>query len=251
MTQDAVPDFGGFGTEAEPAPIGVPRGYSTEEPIRAGLGNLGRAFQRRAMGQDTYARPPKYVDGNQYDPANLPTDDIIALQEKMVAAGLMEKGDYIVGVWDAASTAAYEKLLGEANASGDDERVALDRRIASFKANPPPQQKRAPNVIQLTHPEDIRDALHQTAMRLYGGDLDEAQTQAFISSYQSMQSQADTAAYNLGDPDGPGGTVVAPPDVGVLAEKAIREAHPEQVFASALGSKFKDMVGIFNNPGGF
>jgi hypothetical protein len=76
------------------------------------------------------------------------------------------------------------------------------------------------------------------------------QEDAFIASYQGLQTQAQTQAYAMSGTDAAGGTVVAPPSVDVAAEAELRKQHPEQIFVSALGTHLKDIAGTIGQPGG-
>jgi hypothetical protein len=205
------------------------------------MAGLARAFQR---GTTTFQQAPRYVQGHQYNPASLPVDDIIDFQENLVAAGLMERGDYTVGVWDNESTKAYEQLLSEANASGDDEQVAMTRRIASTQANPKPDKtpKRQPLVVQLSNPDDLRAVAKRVSSELYGGNLPDEELDRFVSSYQALEAGYQQTGYNM---DETGGTLVKPPDPDVALEKQIREEHPNQVAATAFGARMSDIISTF------
>jgi hypothetical protein len=133
------------------------------------------------------------------------------------------------------------------NQSGLDKDRMLDQIIKSGGMPKKGKAARAPLTIELSNPEDIRATLRQTAQQLYSGDLSPEQEEAFIASYQGMQASAQRQAYGMAET---GGTVVGPPNVGVLAEAELRKAHPEQVFVSALGAQLHDIVSTIGQPGG-
>jgi hypothetical protein len=62
---------------------------------------------------------PRYFEGDDWSPANLPPDQIWSVQQRMIAAGLIPKGAEIrKGYWDDTTRQAYRQLLGEANGAG-------------------------------------------------------------------------------------------------------------------------------------
>jgi hypothetical protein len=243
VTADAVPGDLFGDTTAQPSPIGVPKGYSVVKPVKAGIGSLGRAFQR---GTHDYQQTPRYVQGHQYNPASLPVDDIIDLQESLVAAGLMERGDYTVGVWDNESTQAYEHLLSEANASGDDETTAMTRRIQSVQVNGAPgaakAPKRQPLVVTLTNPEDLRAVAKRVSTELYGGRLPDEELDRFVANYQASEANYQQAGYAM---DETGGTLTKPADPESVLENQIKTEHPNEYMATQFGAKMDQVIAKF------
>jgi hypothetical protein len=233
-----------FADDSAPDPIGVPAGYVAEKP----RSNFDFSYLYGAG--PTIKSNPRYVAGHQYNPATLPVDDIIDLQQKLVAAGLMDDGDYTVGVWDNVSTKAYEQLLGEANMSGDDEETALTRRIQTTQLHPKEKEKktRPPLIVRLSNPDDLRAVAKRAASDLYGGNLPDEDVERFVASYRSMedqyQRQQDAMQYTGVEP-GPGGTVTQPADPEVMLENQVRREHPNEVAATAFGARMNDIISTF------
>lgn len=108
-------------------PIGVPDNYVAmrTERVRpqAGSARFGPviddvgALPGRGR-QVSRGIQPRYFEGDQFSPAGQSPERIAQIQAQLVAAGLLEEGEYWAGFWDAATSDAYKSVLGFANQSG-------------------------------------------------------------------------------------------------------------------------------------
>lgn len=76
--------------------------------------------------------PARYFEGDELNPAGWSEERRAALQEEMVAAGLMDPDDFYVGMWDTNSISAYKTILGYSNLWGTDPEETLSRLQASL-----------------------------------------------------------------------------------------------------------------------
>lgn len=228
--------------------LGVPNDYTTAQ-TPTGMWGVPATFTSGDV-------PPQYKQGDQY--RELPTDttQLALLQHALIDAGYISDTEaklIAFGSPDPRTAAAFEKLLVTANISGGDWQDALSKRLASVAANPQPTKQLPPLTVQLTNPEDIKDAFQKTAQTLYGGDLPDDQVNAFVSQFQAKEQAAQTQAYNqqynvAAGTYGPGGTTVAPPNAGVDAAEYIKNAHPNEVAAEEFGNKMSVLLNAFTKP---
>lgn len=126
-----------------PAPIGVPRGFTAQvtedapEPARL-QGLFGAAGAPRVREQD-----PRYFIGDQIAPASLAPEEIVAIQKRLVEAGLLETGKFYEGFWDDATTAAYETVLAYSNQRGTEWQDTLQDLIDNIPDELKEQQQQA------------------------------------------------------------------------------------------------------------
>jgi hypothetical protein len=168
---------------------------------------------------------------------------MIDLQRRMEAAGLYS-GDYTLGVWGSQDVNAYEQLLATANYAGrkDAEGALLNELIAAPKREK--KAARAPLTIRLSNPDDIKALAKKTALELYGGNIDDATTQAITDAIHSSETNFQTRAYNAAET---GGAVTESADPSTIAEQKIREEKPNEVAAFNFGSSFRDVLSTMTN----
>lgn len=246
------PPSAGAGSSRQRPAIGVPgaqllderglpvgyEGYTTTKQAGFG-GRIGLSGPGTAPGP-TYEAAPRYFDGDQYTPASLPPETIARMQRDLARSGLL-KGDYHIGVWDAASANAYEYLLGASNAAGDDETTTLARFLDSPLQEDKP--KRDPLVIRQTHPNDLAAVADTVARRTIGRKLRPDEISRFVSAYQSAEAGAQQSAY---DAQPGGGSVTDAPNAEAMAAQQIEASNPVEVGAHDLFdqySAFLDMLG--------
>lgn len=226
-------------------------GYTAQQPYQATFGYADPINATAGSFDYTAYRSiqPRYFDGDQYRPATLGIDDMIALQNGLDAAGLYS-GDYTKGAWGPSDWAAYERLLAMANAAGLDEKTALDRAINGAKSKDAKGTKRQPLVVTLSNPAELKKTLRNVSRDLYGGDLPDEDVQRFVSAYQALEANATTQAYAMGNESG--GTVVAPPDPSTVAEEQIRVDHPLEVRNQGFVNSMDAVLQTFTQrrPGG-
>ena len=128
--------------EIGPRPIGVPFDFvasrEVPDPLSATRGT-GPALTRTQI--RTFE--PQYFEGDELAPQSLDPAAIIHLQKRLVAAGLMDEGDYYAGYWTDISEAAYKTVLGVANTNGTDATVALTELIRTLPQSVKDQRARA------------------------------------------------------------------------------------------------------------
>lgn len=200
---------------------------------------------------------PRYFVGDEFKPRkNSWTGAQIAdLQTKMVKAGLLKKGSFQLGVWDKASIAAYELLLGYANASGKDatqELMSITYEREKYGVTDDEATKRPPLRLDTTHPDDLRGAFREVTKKMLGRALPDDELEKYISAYNQIEIEKQTEAYNLSDPEGQGGQMVAPPAANSFIEEKIRKERPTDVAATAVNERadeFFSLLGAFNSAG--
>lgn len=182
---------------------------------------------------------PRYFDGDQWLPAQLPPDQLASLQRKMVAAGLLKSGAAQLGVWDAASMNAYMQLLAFANSSGLDAQTALDRWGQQHAAAPPG----AGLPTQVTNPDDLRKIFRQAVIDTRGEGWDQAKIDQMVAAFQGQEVGAQHASAAAADT---GGTTTAAPSPQAFAEAQVRAQDPAKAGEhDALGfiGQFRQMLG--------
>lgn len=204
---------------------------TTEDDLRY---RGGRPGTHQIAGTSTQYVAPRYFDGAQWLPAQLPPDQLASLQRRMVTAGLLKSGEAQLGVWDTASVTAYTKLLEYANASGLDNAAALDRWEAAHAADP--NAGRAPLQVKVTNPDELAQVFRAAVINTRGEGWASDKIQQMVNAYQGIESGAQQQAYNMQDT---GGTVVAPPSAQSFAETQVRQQDP-------LGAQEHDII----KPGG-
>lgn len=114
-------------------------------------------------------------------------------------------------------------------------------------------RNKAPNVIHLTNPDELRTILQKGAQELYGGRLPDEDVNKFVQAYQFQESATKTAAYNAGEGNlgtyGGSASVTDPASVSTAAETFIRTEHPNQVAATEFGSAMDNMLTALRRPG--
>lgn len=189
-------------------------------------------------------------------------NQIIDLQNRMVAVGLLKPGHYAAGQQNDKNTRnAFHDLLVGANAAGKKYGDFLNDALNVAKATGfdpwAPTTKTLPPalVIQHDNPMQVKGNLIQDSTNLIGGLHDDPAV--FAAKYATQETAAQTAQYNatyLGGPDpntGKGGSVTAAPTGQSGVDAAIIAAHPDEYAAHQLGQnaeKFISMLG--QGPGG-
>lgn len=257
-----APPPGGSTTTSVQQPIGVPY-YIIDpntgqpaigpggQPLRwgaqmnapaGGPGSLGTQGPGTAPSSGYQYQLPRYFDGDQWLPAQLPPDQLAALQRKMVAAGLLKAGSAQLGVWDAASMQAYMQLLAYANASGLDAQAALDQWGQQHAAAPPG----AGLPVQVTNDEDLRKVFRQSIIDTLGQGWDQAKIDQMISAYHGVEIGAQRSAYTAQDQGGTYQTAPSPQayaaaqaqaenPMGVQEHDLIKQGGPLDAFKQIIG----------------
>jgi hypothetical protein len=141
---------------------------------------------------------------------------------------------FIIGLAASPNQGKIGDYLNSAASDGDAQGVNL--------------KTRAPLVVKLTDPDELRATIQNTAYQLYHGHLPEEQVQHLIQSYQSMEANAQTAGYNAGDTasgsaPGLGGTVTAPPSPAAFAQEQIQQGHSSDIGKDEFVQNFQTVMG--------
>ena len=164
------------------------------------------------------------------------------VQQQLHAAGMLET--YAPGFMDPNTRTAMTRLLGTANQTASTWESTLARIIKAGGIQDPDEKTRPPNVIALTNPEEIKRITRNVAEQLYGGTLPESTVNAIVTAVQAEDRRADELEYALEETGGEGVQAESPESV---AERTIREQHPEQVLALKFKDTFNQMMSTLTN----
>lgn len=233
------------GPAATVSPIGVPIDYKapTSHSVVIGVpGTVQRTSTENVYGTPLLTNP--YMPGDEFAPAG-DLNAIPIIQADMIAAGLLNKSDVRVGVWDAASASAYKDVLAFANQQG----VSAQEALTILVSNPPlgkPGTGRAGQVVSYTNPADIASGYQNVSQQLTGQEQPTADFQDYFHGQEAAANASAVGAHNaaLG-----GGTqsYVQPPSVSSAAQQYVLEHDPSQVLAYGVASRmgeFLSMLGV-------
>jgi len=229
LQQDAAAKIAAAGGASTQTPLGVPPGYIPPHGPRAYPALPGATTgwyysadnMPSATGAASMYHPKLYVDGDQWQPGKLHSDQIMALQDKLIQAGVLDPHNYSRGVWDKASADAYGLVMGIANGGGHfvlDTLAALDKSPIGGKGGVAAQQ-RAPSA--LTPIADYEAAAASASQDLMGGGLSTAEAQQIGQYGQGLERQAlaAEAAATPGSTVGHPGTFEQAPAPGTAARE--------------------------------
>jgi hypothetical protein len=206
--------------EGGPKPIGVPEEY----PIPGGVPGPGQRPLNPAFTGDKPTPTGRYMDGDEWIPANYPGDMVYMLQQQLVQAGLLTS-NFTSGVYDPATREAYKQLLGLANAQGEDANMTLSQMVANASAIPQPAE---PLLTQTTDPAVLRQAFRRSIIDLTGEGWSRDQINDMVGAYNQLERQRQQEAFNL-EQSGMSGNVVATPSPMDFIETQVQEQNPEGV----------------------
>lgn len=229
--------------------IGVPRGYvaqiQTPPHSKWGLGP--------PMPAENVGVPARYFEGDDWQPAGWPPDQIADLQRALIAAGLIDpKATISLGYYDITTRTAYRELLTTANASGMDRSQALQMALTAPRQGPGIKETpRQPLVMKLSNPDDLRAVFRKAIIDELGQGWSSDQIDQMVTDYQARETEVQQQQYAMtgfgsATEPGPGGTLTPPPSPDVYAAAKAREQDPELAQEhDALGfvGQFNDLVG--------
>lgn len=235
------------GTAGARSPLGVPAGYTVEQPIppqfRGVASDVGSNILSPRPGPDTMRMGPRYFSGDELLPASFSPEDIAEIQRDLAAAGLIGPRTRVrVGIWDETTRNAYKNLLETANVYGVSARDALARLASAPAVGGGEGEGRAPLRVRLPHPDEVRQVAMVTARATLGRKLTAEEENAAIAAANAAATRAQTAAYGMAET---GGTSVEAPDLRTIAERVIRERAPVEAGAHDLaevGGDFFDLL---------
>jgi len=133
---------------------------------------------------------PRYFDGEETLPANLPPHNIAALQRLLVDAGVLNNPRY--GFWDSASQEAYRWALSEANLQGTDVQTVLTTHaeaaaIGEAEAKGPfvPQ----PLIFETTNKQDLHKVFRNAVIDQLGKGWTQEQIAELVDAYNWKEVQ--------------------------------------------------------------
>ena len=150
--------------------LGVPDDYVAMPPTPSDPGatpGSGAAWRYAETATGPSAVPPRYMSGDEFAPAALPSELIAGLQTQLAAAGLLT-GTVKLGIWDDASTEAYRRVLSFANLRGLDESAALDTLASTETTDLSQQEDRDPYLP--ADPAEVRQATRTLFREYLGAD---------------------------------------------------------------------------------
>ena len=234
--------------EEERTPIGSPSAFvaPTGKPF-----DPSRPFSH--ISEMLEVRRPRYFAGDQKAPGYWGGEAIRDLQRKLEAAGLLDPGDYQVGVYDRETEAAYTSILAHANLNNMDVNSAisdLQSRINQFgRTTKPSGPTREPLVINITNPDQIAELASQVAVRTIGRRLSPEEANRYAQSYNELERSFQQQRYEMagsGLPGGPGGEVVDPGSPATYTETQIRQNNPEEVSQQNYRGNFNSFLSLLN-----
>jgi hypothetical protein len=236
-------DDGFLGDVSDPGPGRIDRNKS--------INVFGRSLDVPFGGDDRRSRP-LYRKGDEVREAPDSRREIIDLQRKLVAAGLLDRGEFLLGSWDAKTRAAFKELLTIANyetrswdhtLSGREGKGGLVRQgqrqadREALRAGRGALDELPP--LELTRPEDLRAIAREAAITGLGRRLTSEQEASFIAAWHQMERDGyQVMVDSLGDDDdavfreyvGAGGE-------GERAEALVRFMNPEEFETFEAGSR--------------
>lgn len=149
---------------------------------------------------DTFDRrppiEPRYFQGDEDLLNTLSRTEIMTIQTKMKQAGIL--GKYRLGVVDDATSAAFTKVLGQANRIGGDYMQGLAVLQQTSETGDGVG-------VRVANPDDLKKVIDQSARLVLGRSVDPAMSDRLVQAYQQLQRQQSA------------------PDAGVFAEKKIKQ----------------------------
>lgn len=169
-----------------------------------------------------------YVEGDEYLPGLLTTEEVASLQDRMVRAGLLDDGEFVPGVWGTASAEAYALVLTEANATGQAPiRVLADLRqltAESRKKELAERKRQARAEIEAQRaldPDTVTSKVVADIESVIGRKPTEDELAKFAARFSALSgaaTAADVAAAEAQiDAEGTGAAPVLPAEVDVAA----------------------------------
>jgi hypothetical protein len=223
---------------AQPA-IGVP-GQRRVQVIQEPGGKLTTkvlsksytGFQPKQQPSTPYGAMPsnvRYFAGDEYEIATFKPEEIATIQQQMLKAGLLSK-KYRIGIADAETVSAFEKVLGQANTNGTNWTTALGTLMATPKQG-------SGLTYRVSNPDDIRAVVQQTASSILGRSAEPAVVDRLVKSYQELQIQEQQGMTT------PTGARTSAPQVDVFAEKELRKTVGPEADAFRFAQFAKTVLG--------
>lgn len=218
----AGPPVAGVNSGSGPKPIGVPSGFTATRPQNRSTRVIG--VNVRLPGQELASIPPRYVEGNEWDPATIPPEDRAQLQLALREAGLYSKNQkFTLGVWDESTRGAYKRLLAYANGTGLTWNDALEEygrtggaaggMIDADTGGPAGSGgagDRAPLVKRSTNPSELAATFEVIYRDRTGKKPSAGELSRMVNAYLQGESAQQDALYAAGETGGNVSDVIDP-----------------------------------------
>jgi hypothetical protein len=182
---------------------------------------------------------PRYFDGHEALPANLPPHNIAALQRLLVDAGLLKNPRW--GFWDPVSQDAYKAALADANAKGTDVATVLTtyaEAAAIGEAETRGPFVPEPLIFETTNKQDLHKVFRSAVIEQLGKGWTQEQIAELVDAYnwkevqvqndlQMAQRRAAEAEWYGQAPPDEQITVGSVPAPETFIEDMIRQRDPE------------------------
>jgi hypothetical protein len=221
-----------------------------EEPLGGSYSPRVPYVQPRGHGRPAdNATRPLYYSRDVVAPSRWPPGQRMQWQLDMIAAGLLDREDVTLGVWDASTQKAYQSVLENANLSGQTKEESLqaynEGYQASLAAGFGPAGKQAP-VIQLTNAGDLRESFRKSYQERVGKNPSEAALGAFVDRFHQLEA-AGQKTYNDA---APGSTVEVGPAVDTVAGEQIKQTAGAEEAAYQTITRMNDFFQMLDSPVG-
>jgi hypothetical protein len=246
-------------------PIGVPEGFAARRDIR--LDPADRVlFEGRPESAEVEVEP-RYFEGDEWNLAGLPPEEVVVWQRRLVDAGLMEPDSYHPGVWTDIDAGALRIALGAANGSG----AAVDDQLDDMASNLPlsvvearrrkelERQFQAPPYLApdyTTLAQDVKAAVRQR-LRRDPTEQEMAELTAAMSGFYRADYEAEVAALRSAfDAEGQGlatGQAVTPGTVTDLDPASMfrqlfdQRFGPEMEFAEGQQENLRNTANVLDS----
>ena len=245
---------GPVGTERDPF-FGAP---ASDYPVLVKRGKRGKGTFGVPSGPSDFANRKKVALQSQLlrDFYRLDPSTLSSLQRRLLAGGFypgdVEEEDLALGTHDEDTLKAYERAITRAAAfheAGEDK--TLDDVIAdAAKSNAGKERKgpkRAPLVVELSDPADVRRGVEAVARKAMGRKLSDAEREKFVGLWQSIEAQSQKAAYAAAET---GGTITSAPTFEAFAAERIAREYGVEVEAHNLAETGGDFMELLREVGG-
>ena len=198
-----------------------------------------------------FTQTPKYVKGDEWKPMSNDFTMKRDLQYKLYQLGLYDaEAEFRIGEWGEEDAAAYERALAAANANFMSVEEWLENAIANpemaVDAQQAKEKTRAPLVVTLTDPDDLKYVAKSAAATVFGRNVkmpDEFLDQ-MITGFHQLQRDRQIHNYNTAEF---GGETMDEPNPGAFASAEMERKYPVQSqydeLSEAMGSVLSGLFG--------
>lgn len=274
---------GTYGGSAVPDPTDTTNADNTTAPVfgsfddlseygvAPALANLNVMWKRNVpqpvmadekTGKGEVPAYPARTDPNRLGPLNhtyqesvralykLKSEEVGGLQTRLIAGGFMGKNPtYVANAPDKKTRDTWDEILKMAMRSDKTPDEVIQDAIDANGGMDEGLKKYGPGAtavadVHLTHPDDIRMVAKQISTKTLGRGWNNQQLDAFVKTYQAMQSQAGQAARDSG------ATIVNAPSLEASAEAEARRQNPTAAGAADADGIMQMVTKAFSILGG-